>query len=208
MTIRFVIYLFSPICFCFLVLFVFLLRRDHAREIYGLWYIFSFVFLLFFGLHMLARRDHVELPEIFGPWGKDVFAAVYGWLTTVEDEFKLVIAILGLGIGPQLLTYILSSFSGSASPPRFVWLIENVAMWSLIKFWAALSGIFAASWVANWIVGEAFQERDFFLSIGGLYVTFLLAWVQLIVLTHPLYFGPWLRKFHSFATRYQKAEEE
>lgn len=149
MTIRFVIYLFSPICFCFLVLFVFLLRRDHAREIYGLWYIFSFVFLLFFGLHMLARRDHVELPEIFGPWGKDVFAAVYGWLTTVEDEFKLVIAILGLGIGPQLLTYILSSFSGSA------------AMWSLIKSWAALSGIFAASWVANWIVGEAFQERDF-----------------------------------------------
>jgi len=89
--------------------------------------------------------------------------------------------------------------------------IKNVAMWSLIKFWAALSGIFAASPVAKWMAGEALQDRAFVRPIAALFLTFGLAWMQLIVLDidwNRLRFKRWLHKVHNFCTRYRKAEED
>jgi hypothetical protein len=189
---------------------IFLLREEHSLEIYVIWYIFSFAFLLFFGLHMVAERAHIELPEIFGPRGKDVFKAAYGWLTNTDDEWMLVVAILGLGIGPQLLTYILCSLSGSASPPRFVWQIESVAAWSLIKFCAALTGILAAEQLARWIAGEAFQDKlQLVRPTAGLGFTFGLAYAQLIFVKgwSRIDVGHWLDKVHRFSTRSRKEKE-
>jgi hypothetical protein len=55
-----------------------------------------------------------------------------------------VLAVVGLVVVPQLLSYVLSGLSGSASRPVFVSQITNVAVWSLVKFLAALSGTNAA----------------------------------------------------------------
>lgn len=210
-TLEMIVLTFFVSFFSFLLwLSIFKLRREYASEIYLIWYIFSFAFMLFFGLHMVAQQAHVDLPEIFGPWGKDAFKVAYGWLTNVDDELMLVAAILWLGIGPQLLTYFLSSWSGAASPPRFVWQFAGVAVWSLIKFSAALSGILAAAGLARWIAGQTFQHEDkleLSRSVAGLALSFGFAWYQLTFLKDWSQMPTgWLHKVHRLATRYRKEE--
>jgi hypothetical protein len=176
---------------------IFGLRRKHSREIYLIWYVFSFSFLLFGSLQYVATTKKLQLAQVFGPTAQGWFEIIYRTLTEPDDEFIFVIAMLGLGIGPQLLTYFLSGLSGSASAPKFVWQVEQFAIWSLIKFFAALAGIslsevvgkIAAGGTSYSIRGSLFGQfgstkfdwADILLPAVSLFVTFGLAWAQLVI---------------------------
>lgn len=115
------------------------LRKTHPTEIYVVWYAFSFFFVAFFFLGAYARIKHITVEDIFrkfpcGDWA-------YNSLTDWSAEFLLILIFLGLVALPQWLAYFLSGLSGSATRPKFVWQAHDVAIWSLIKTVASLSGI-------------------------------------------------------------------
>jgi len=144
--------------------------QRHSRELYLLWYIFSFFFLLFLALNLAARWTDQELNDFLGK-----FALVYGWLTNGKDELLFAAGIIYLGIGPQLLTYLLSGLFGSASSPIFVRQIETTAILSLVKFLMALSGIRLAAAFASLSFGEAASTNDLAFGLLALGSAFLLA---------------------------------
>jgi hypothetical protein len=151
---------FSYPCLLLLVfvsIFVGALRKTHATEIYMVWYVFSFVFVLFFALYALffayavnPASHQTEIKSSFGESEAAFFQTVFNYLTDFKGEVKMVLAVVGLVVVPQLLTYLLSGLSGSASPPVFVSQITKVAIWSLVKFLAAFSGLLAAIAVWGW----------------------------------------------------------
>ena len=105
--------------------------KGHHREIYLIWYINSLFFTLFYGLGIIAEQKNVRLTEVCGTYQENC-KAVYEYLTNVQDELTLIAVVSALAIGPQLLTYILSALSGSASTPRFVSQIAKIAAWSFV----------------------------------------------------------------------------
>ena len=124
--------------------FIFELRRRHSSGVYAIWYIFSFFLLLFFALYYYAERERTELTHLLGPSWVSTLEFVHHMLTDVEGEVQLVVAVLYLAVAPQLLTYLLSGISGSATPPVFVRQTASIAVWSVIKFLAGLGGILLA----------------------------------------------------------------
>lgn len=142
-------YIVLGVLLLFLGAAIFELRRDYPHEIYGIWYIFFLFFLLFGALYFIAEKENTEVVEALGPSFVAALSAVHHMLTDLQGELLLVAAIVYVGILPQLLTYLFSGLSGSASAPIFVRQIGLIAIWSLIKFMAGLGGILLAQWVAK-----------------------------------------------------------
>jgi hypothetical protein len=42
-------------------------ETNHSHEIYAIWYLFSFFFLLFLALYFFAERENIEVTNVFGP---------------------------------------------------------------------------------------------------------------------------------------------
>lgn len=120
-------YFIAPVS---LIVFIWELRKTHPHQIYVIWYIFSFFFLLFLPIFELESIRPPDNP-IFGKENQELARAVVEYLDDADAELKLVVAVVGLAIVPQWLTYVLSGLSGSASEPRFVKQITNLAIWSL-----------------------------------------------------------------------------
>jgi hypothetical protein len=95
------------------------LKDKHAREIYVIWYINSFFFIFFFGMGVVAEKKNIRLLEVCGSY-EETCETIYDYLTNSDDEIALVLIFTAPAIGPQLLTYVLSGLSGSASAPKFV----------------------------------------------------------------------------------------
>jgi hypothetical protein len=151
------------------------LRRDHSLEIYAIWYVFSLLFLIFLALDTISERTGKEITNLFGEPYAGAMKFVYNSLTNVEDELMLVSTFVYLAVAPQILAYILSGLSGSATPPRWVRQIGTIAIWSLLKFLAALSGILLARPAYNLFFGKHVTVSDFTQGIACLLIAFMLA---------------------------------
>jgi hypothetical protein len=136
------------------------LRTQHAGELYLIWYINSLFFLLFFALEIVAAKNNARLTEVCATY-EGTCAAVYDYLTNAREELILIGAIVGVFVGPQLLTYVLAGISGAAIAPKFVWQIEQFVIWSLIKFIAALAGIRSATPFAKLVTHQPVEIIDF-----------------------------------------------
>ena len=147
------------------------LRKSHSGEVYLIWYVVSFFFVLFAGLDAIALRNNVTTTAICGSY-EPTCKWVYGLFTDFDGEVELLIAIVALAIVPQILAYILSGFSGSASAPKFVSAITTYALWSLIKFGAAFAGILLAEALTKLYFHKPVTPRDFALVIFFIAVAF------------------------------------
>jgi hypothetical protein len=205
------------IVFGFLVGSIAELNRQHSREIYAIWYVFSFFFLLFFALYFFTEREGKEITDVLGPSSAETLKAVYNYLTNIQDELLLVAAVLYLAIAPQLLTYVLSGLSGSANAPVFVRQIGTIALWSLIKFLAGLSGILLAHAFVELLLAKA-ALFDFIQGFVIIAMAFLIAnaqhfeWDLEFYLLPGLRVGhirfPWLPTVHEYFTRYSREPAE
>ena len=191
------------------------LSRDHFLEIYAIWYVFSLLFLIFLALHAISGRTGKEITDLFGEPYAGAMKLVYNSLTNVQDELVLVSAFVYLAVAPQILAYILSGLSGSATPPRWVRQIGTIAIWSLLKFLAALSGILLARPAYNLFLGKHVTVSDFTQGIACLLIAFTLAVAHRDYFERELEFGivpgfrvriyvPILRNIHELFTMYSR----
>jgi hypothetical protein len=184
---------------------IFYMRYQYAAEIYLIWYIFSLFFLVFLVINLVAEKKHVPIANVFGT---SLFEVVYSTLTDIDSEISLVAGTVALVIGPQLLTYVLSGLSGSASPPVFVGRIQTIAAWSLIKFLAGVGGILIAQLLVKLLSEKPISKQELIAAIFPLSFAFLIAHAQLHLGGDGKF---WFlmrrrsfRKIHAFFTRYTR----
>jgi hypothetical protein len=151
------------------------LRRHNSLEIFAIWYVFSLLLLIFLALYFFAEKSSQEITDLLGPSYTGILKLIYNSLTNVSAELLLVSAFVYIGIIPQLLTYLLSGLSGSASQPRFVRQIGIAAIWMLIKFMAALSGILLARPLADLLLGKTVPISGLVQGLGFISAAFTLA---------------------------------
>jgi len=133
------------------------LSRYHSREIYAVWYVWSLFFLVFLALYYYAEglcsdlpdalekaKDCEALVKVIGRPAAEWIESVYDYVTNIRNEVILVLGFVYLALGPQFLAYCLGALSGSATTPLFVRQIRFLAVMSLVKFLAGLSGILLA----------------------------------------------------------------
>lgn len=156
-----------------------LLKAKHTHELYVIWYINSFSFVLFFGMGFIAEKKNKHLEEVCGSY-ENACKSIYDYLTGFEDEIIIVSAFTALALLPQLLTYLLSGIYGTASPPRFVAQIQAIAVWSIVKFMAGLSGILTAAPMARWATGKSADFFHFTTGLGMLAIAFSYASIHVI----------------------------
>jgi hypothetical protein len=201
--------------FVILLLAIFQLRRPHSGEIYVIWYIFSFFGLIFFYLYFTAESKGKEITDVFGESSAKLLATIYSYLTSVEGEFQLVVAVVCLAVAPQLLAYFLSGLSGSATSPMFARQIGQIAIWSLIKFMATLGGILLADPLAKFCLGKQVSASDFVQPIPIISTAIMLAVIlhQCFDQEFELHLMPGFRvhvrvpmllKIHEFFTRFAR----
>lgn len=148
--------------------------RGYHSEVYLIWYINSFFLILFYGLGVIAAQNNVGITEVCKPY-EETCRSAYEYLTNIRDELTLIAAVSALAIGPQVLTYVLSGLSGSASPPRFVSQIAKIAVWSLIKFTAGLGGILLSKPLVDLTVGRHVTFHEFLPGFRYTTISFLYA---------------------------------
>ncbi|PIT00606.1 hypothetical protein TSA1_07390 [Bradyrhizobium nitroreducens] len=199
-----------PIFLAMLYYAIFEMRKQHGREIYLIWYIFSFCFLIFLALgygsgtqerHMLA--ENVE--QMLGS-SRSIFRPVYHALTDFDGEMKLLATLFGIVVGPQIMAYLLSGISGSASPPVFISQVTNVVEWSYIKFMAGLGGVILGSSSAAIITSMKFDWGDIGSGLAPIAMSFTYASVKCSTADRETEFLRIFRKVHRYCTRHAQVE--
>jgi hypothetical protein len=151
------------------------MKNNYSYEIYVIWYVFFFSLLLFVALHIFAETKQQKITEVLGPSFVSALETINKALTTLDDELLLAGAIVYIGIVPQLLTYVCSGLSGSATTPIYIRQIGLIAVWSIIKFLAILGGIQLAPPVAELWFGRPVSIFDFNNGLTDIVGAFLLA---------------------------------
>jgi hypothetical protein len=149
------------------------LSRYHSREIYAVWYVWSLFFLVFSALYYYAEGLCSDLPDalekakdcealvtVIGRPAAEWIERVYEYVTNIRNEVILVLGFVYLALGPQFLAYCLGALSGSATPPLFVRQIRLLAVMSLVKFLAGLSGILLAHVAAKLLLEKPINLPD------------------------------------------------
>ena len=155
------------------------LSRDHPTEVFTIWYAFSLLFVIFFALYLIADTTKRDVTEIFGPTYTELFKTIFDEMTNLSAEIKLVAVGVYVSVLPQLLAYFLSGFSGSAKAPKYVDWIGKIAIWSIIKFLAALSGIVFASYSVEYLFFTPLSNiQDLKNSLIFVVISFVLANLQ------------------------------
>jgi hypothetical protein len=185
------------------------LRKTHAGHIYVIWLFFSFFFMAFAFLSIAAAQNNVQVEDVFGENAKKFIVVLLGFLRDGQGEIKFVLVMVGLVVLPQWLTYLLSGLTGSASPPVFVSQVTDIAIWSLVKFSAALAGIVAAEPVVKLAMGVSFTGYSWSAieALGLLGIAFFLVWMKSIArsgieLLYQRRAFRALRPLHTFFTRF------
>ena len=150
------------------------MRRKYSGEIYFIWYVASFFFVLFCLLQVIALNRGGQLTEVCRSHREDC-QAIYEYLTDPWGEVAFIVISFILVVVPQCLTYFLSGLSGSASPPRLMSQFGRLAVWSLVKFAAAYSGIVAAQNFGDMAAGHLFSYNLFLSSLLGISYAFAVA---------------------------------
>jgi hypothetical protein len=194
-------------------------------EINVVWYTFSLVFVIFWCLNLAAAWGFIELPREthaglvdLEPWTRPYFyMKAKDYLTDIKAELALIAAVIIIAILPQLMTYVVSGLSGCASTPRFVLQFEKIAIWSLIKFLAALGGFVTADALdASYFLGKPFKDstlsRTELLALGWghLALAFGIAFLQIVFLIYVQRIKTisWLNGLHRWFTRNVPRSEE
>jgi hypothetical protein len=169
-----VVWLIEQLGWCLFVVYgtTIVLRKNHAREIYLIWYYNSFFFLIFFSMGVIAELKGTQPAEVCKPY-EAICKSLHSMLTDVADEFILLGVLVGLSIGPQLLTYFLSGVSGTASAPKYMRQIQTIAVWSLVKFFAGFGGILTAHPLAKFATRRPLAPNDVEDLNVGLFITVL-----------------------------------
>jgi hypothetical protein len=174
------------VCLLMMCAVILYMRRWHAPKVYVSWLVFSFFFSIFIGPAFYADRHGIGLEEVCGDYEKRCAEIIAG-LTSFEHEIGLLAILIGITVVPQLLAYCLSALSGSATAPRYIWTIHQMAVWSLIKFVAGIGGIFLAQGIArsitdggvtNNVVYAAFATSEAFV-LAFFHLAFWDAWEAL-----------------------------
>ena len=144
-------------------------RQNYITEINVVWYTASFVFVIYLLVSYAMQFGFLPMA-VSSEWSDSSTGWIY-WkathlLTDLNGELILVSVFIAITIGPQVLTYVLSGLSGTAKSPRFVLQFERIAVWSLIKFLAALGGYHAAS-----VIETVSSNRPIFSIYVGSLVT-------------------------------------
>ena len=147
------------------------LKKKYSHEIYLIWYITSFFFIVFLALEIIAGLNGITLTGVCGPY-ESTCKMIHDYLTDFGGEFELVAGFLILTIAPQLLAYVLSGLSGSASPPLFVSQITKLATWSFVKFSAGYAGILLATPVAQLCLGRPVNAAPIAMAIFQIGIAF------------------------------------
>jgi len=147
------------------------LRKRHTCELYLIWYINSLFFLFFLALEIVAAPNHDRLTKVCSDYER-ICTSIYGYLTGTREELLLIGAIVGVCVGPQLLTYLLAGIFGAAIAPKYVWHIEQFVVWSLIKFIAALAGIQSATPFAKLLTHQPVTTAEFFYGLFSIAIAF------------------------------------
>lgn len=137
-------------------------RRDHPSHVHTLWYLFSLTLCTTSLLFLLIYR-HVITDSAFGGWPATIGSVFLDMSMDVRGEVYTLAGFAMLLILPQFLSYCISGLFGCGSPPVFVSTVTRIAAWSLIKFFAILSGILAAQSIF------ALYGRPFYTPMQSLY---------------------------------------
>ena len=193
-----------------LVFFIWLLRRSSSRQIYVIWYIFSFCFVLFSSLFFTIYFAETHANTALAKWAAKLVATLSQYMLDVGAELELVLAVVGLVVLPQLMTYFLSGLSGSASRPVFVARIVDMSIWSLIKFLAAYAGLTLGFVGYDWVLtGRGSFSFIYVQSVLALTLAFFLAYllhasgqaIDFLFKKDAFFF---VRRAHEFFTRHSQ----
>jgi hypothetical protein len=192
------------------------LRKNHAAEIYVIWYINSFCFVVFFVLGLIAWNGP---PLQACGTLEHVCKDIYDFLTNAKSEFLLVGTLTALAILPQMLAYLLSGLSGTATVPKFVRQVHNVAVWSLIKFEAGFGGVITGEFFATLLKASIFQHQwptfiQFYIGFLTTTLAFVMAALHVSLMEefpgwrerHSKLLEP-LLALHRFLTRYENSRK-
>src|SRR5450631_287979 len=161
-------------CVFLLWLGTFAMSRKHTRELNLIWYLNSLFFLVFYVLSLVAERKNTQLTAICGSY-QTVCDDAYGALTNIQDEVVLIATFSAIAVIPQILGYLLSGLSGVASSPKFLGHVRSVAVWSWIKFLAALSGIQTGQLFAKMTAGRQVSYSEFLDGFALIALAFMVA---------------------------------
>src|SRR5271166_1047167 len=145
--------------------------------------------------------------DVFGINVDSLTSYSYKMLMDQKSELFFVTSIRCIFTLPQIIAYILSALSGSASSPVFVSSVSQFAIWSMIKCLATVAEIFLANLPAS-LLGNGSIDYGYMLNslinittafvMTSLYINSSIFW-RLISDTKWLHF---LKRCHDFATRH------
>jgi hypothetical protein len=184
-----------------------LLCKKYPDTLFLIWYIFSFSFLLFCGLGLIAETKHIGLTELCGSH-ESTCRTIFDALTNTHDETILLFTILGIGLGPQLMAYMITGPFGAARAPVFVRQLQQFVTWSIIKFFAVLSGILGSiafvKLTANRFEPEDVLQAAFWLMLSLSYAHMVCtegkSWAVLLF-GADRWLYPHLQRIHRYFTR-------
>ncbi|MDF0584741.1 hypothetical protein [Bradyrhizobium yuanmingense] len=204
------------ICFALLLAVALaVLRKTHAAEIYLIWYIHSFFFIVFTALHFYSYDKHFFVYQVCGSY-EESCKSIYDYLTNTRGEIELVVILTSLAILPQLLAYLLSGLSGTGTAPRFINQTQTIAIWSLVKFFAGLGGILAGEFLGRVIWHSMYWTPAPAPTIPDFIPPFFVTTIAFVIAATHVYFSETFPKWrdahsrlfspfstlHQFLTRY------
>ena len=133
----------------------------------------------------------------------------------LDFSVGLTLAVAGVVIVPQLIAYVLSALSGSASSPFAISFFMSFTIWSIVKAFIIASGtLLATALVSVWNHWPLSKEQLFTLvssSFLFLMLPFLLLYLYYEADKLLLYASnrfPKLQKFHALCTRNRIGEKD
>lgn len=134
-----------PLPLIVIVISIFMLRYKYGNEVYILWFVFFATLYLSMMIYYFFDAEHVikwyafeHLPDLEENHKDSTTARLLLWYFHMSTDFlgeiTLVVAISGLLIIPQLLSFAISGLFGCGRFPLLIANIIKLSMITLIKF--------------------------------------------------------------------------
>lgn len=154
------------------------LKKSHGRDIRIVWYFFSLSTVVTFLVAIWAIKEGAintdgNFQGSYGP----TLQALLSFMLDLKTDFFILGTIVSIIIIPQLITYLLSGISGSASSPLFIDSSKDIFVWGAIKSFAICAGIIFTlsifSFAEGWMDLNKFLESIIFVTLALLMFSFL-----------------------------------
>lgn len=198
------------------------LRKKHAREVDMMFYFICLAFLLSLLVTVAAVKfgaidNSGNFSGDLGEW----FKSGLSFFISIDDTLYLSIAIIGVTIAPQIISYILSGLFGCASSVIFFSEIIEISFWLAVKPLITVSGISIGLSLAAYILSiPGFSINSIYamiaMSSAMLYCSFSIVcgykfikhFMQGEDSKIPQRWKNWIMAIHKRATQYNKAQPE